>query len=366
MVWGNALGPDQVTGKTIDQQFESPESIAAEEEAYKKELENLADFANPDLTLSPIKPVYGKPYDAKSLRYPRDMDTSTDWCMFQFYEYKAPFQNRGTTSQTNAPAGSIGSQGVRDYNDEALYSTKATGFKTIALYMPEDVSTGFRAQWGGKSMSNIAANLLQTAGGGTLMDKITNASNAVTDTIANALPIAGAKIIQEAISKTGGDSFSLDDVFGSISGVVLNPNTELLFGAIDMRNFQLSFRLVPRNIKEAQDCNAIIGHFKKAMLPTREPGKVFGNDNNNVGKNYIGFPRLCRVAFMSGSEEHAQLPRFKMCAITQVDVNYTPDGVYSTYIGGQPTAINLSINFQETKIVFGEEVSLSGVGGNIR
>ena len=364
MVWGDAFGPDPVTGNTIDQQFESPESIAAEEEAYKKELENLADFANPDLTLSPIKPVYGKPYDAKSLRYPRDMDTSTDWCMFQFYEYKAPFQNRGNTSQTTA-AGSIGVQSVRDYNDEALYNTKATGFKTIALYMPEDVSTGFRAQWGGKSMSNTAANVLQTAGADGI-NKLTQLGTTLKDVASSFLPVQGAKLIQEGISKTGGDNFSLDDVFGSISGVVLNPNTELLFGAIDMRNFQLSFRLVPRNVKEAQDCNAIIGHFKKAMLPTREPGKVFGNDNNDVGKNFIGFPRLCRVAFMSGSEEHAQLPRFKMCAITQVDVNYTPDGVYSTYIGGQPTAINLSINFQETKIVFGEEVSLSGVGGNIR
>ena len=205
MVWGNGLGPDQVTGKTIDQQFESPESIAAEEEAYKKDLQKVADFVNPDLTLSPIKPVLGKPYDAKSLRYPRDMDTSTDWCMFQFYEYKAPFQNRGNTSQTTA-AGSIGVQSVRDYNDEALYSTKASGFKTIALYMPEDVSTGFRAQWGGKSMSNTAANILQTAGADGI-NKLTQLGTTLKDAVGNFLPVQGAKLIQEGISKTGGDNF---------------------------------------------------------------------------------------------------------------------------------------------------------------
>ena len=54
--------------------------------------------------------------------------------------------------------------------------------------------------------------------------------------------------------------------------------------------------------------------------------------------------------------EHEALPRFKMCAITQVDVNYTPDGTYATYYDGQPVAVQLTISFQETKLVFSEEI----------
>ena len=47
-----------------------------------------------------------------------------------------------------------------------------------------------------------------------------------------------------------------------------------------------------------------------------------------------------------------------MCAVTQVDVNYTPDGVYATYNDEkrQPVAMTLALNFQETKICFAEEV----------
>ena len=59
---------------------------------------------------------------------------------------------------------------------------------------------------------------------------------------------------------------------------------------------------------------------------------------------------------MKGSTEHPYLPRFKMCAITQVDVNYTPDGSYATYGDGQPVAIDLTLNFQETKMVFKEDI----------
>ena len=50
-----------------------------------------------------------------------------------------------------------------------------------------------------------------------------------------------------------------------------------------------------------------------------------------------------------------------MCAITNVDVNYTPDVAYATYDDsknpGQPVAIELSIGFQETKLVFADEIS---------
>ena len=67
---------------------------------------------------------------------------------------------------------------------------------------------------------------------------------------------------------------------------------------------------------------------------------------------------------MRGNKEHKVLPRYKMLAITEVDVNYTPDGAYATYSesDGQPVAIELSINFQETKINFAEEV----IRGSVR
>ena len=38
-------------------------------------------------------------------------------------------------------------------------SQKSNRFKDIIMYMPEDISTGFRSNWGGKAFSNIAAML---------------------------------------------------------------------------------------------------------------------------------------------------------------------------------------------------------------
>ena len=92
------------------------------------------------------------------------------------------------------------------------------------------------------------------------------------------------------------------------------------------------------------------------MLPRKGASKVFGISNTGVTNGFIGVPDLVRVAFMHGPGEHPHLPKFKMCAITQVDVNYTPDGSYATYEDGQPVAIELRLNLQETKLVFAEDI----------
>ena len=79
-------------------------------------------------------------------------------------------------------------------------------------------------------------------------------------------------------------------------------------------------------------------------------------DNAGINNGFIGLPDLCQVVFMQGAGMHPVLPKFKMCAITDVSVNYTPDGSYATYGDGQPVAIELGLTFQETKMVFQEDI----------
>jgi hypothetical protein len=123
-----------------------------------------------------------------------------------------------------------------------------------------------------------------------------------------------------------------------------------------MRNFTLNFKLVPRSSGETVQINNIIKVFKETMLPRKRVDKVFKVGTKGVQNGFISVPDLCRVSFMRAGEEHKFLPKYKMCAITQVDVNYTPDGAYATYQDGQSVAINLSVSFQETKLLFAEDI----------
>ena len=221
--------------------------------------------------------------------------------------------------------------------------------------MPEDISTGFRSNWGGKALSNAARDFLGAAGAEGL-DKLKGTGEAFFNAVDRAGPLLGAAAISKGIQKITGDSLSNDDVFGAISGAIINPNVELLYQSTDLRNFSLRFKLVPRNDEETIDINLILNQFKKAMLPKSVPGNVFGGQNPGIIGGFIGVPTLCRVSFMKGARENKFLPRYKMCAITQVDANYTPDGAYATYRDGQPVAIDLSISFQETKLIFAEDI----------
>ena len=59
---------------------------------------------------------------------------------------------------------------------------------------------------------------------------------------------------------------------------------------------------------------------------------------------------------MHGGSPHEWLTQFKPCAISNVSVNFTPDGTFATYSDGSPVATELRLSFQETKLIFEDEV----------
>ena len=348
-----------------------------------------------------IKPPVGPGtnYDAVTTQYPAKgtIGPESDYVLFEFKKYLPPFGNRnqgnletyrraggtgfgkgnvfqGLTKEGRREALRIGEKNLEklwssttDYNQSGQYEDAGEGFEPIVMYMPEDISTGFRGNWGGKAFSTVGAGILGAAGQTGLDKKLTTGFGTMTEAAQRALGLLSAKALQKAVKAAGGDQLDNNDIFGSISGAIMNPNTELLYQSVDMRNFMLKFKLVPRNQDDSDAINKIVRTFKACTLPHRDPGQVMGfNDsgkdqNKGVVAGFIGIPNLCKVSFMRGSEEHTILPRYKMLAVTQVDVNYTPDGAYATYNdpAAQPVSIELSINFQETKINFAEEV-LSG------
>ena len=182
-----------------------------------------------------------------------------------------------------------------------------------------------------------------------------------------------------------GGNLEFNDVSGSTRGIVINPNAELLYDSPEMREVGMIFRLVPRNKDEAGTIKQIIRAFRRASMPRwggldRE-GKegdvdlTTGETPTNVGEgtesdakasqinlgsrdNWIQVPDLCKFTFMTGSNPNKNIIQFKPCAISGVEVNYTPDGTYAAYADGVPVAIELRLNFMETKLIFADEVDV--------
>lgn len=298
----------------------------------------------------------------------QDMTGSVDYVQFRFKKYKAPF-GLNRQNGTNAQGAVSGSAAAYNYTAQYLDDSD---LPIVLMYMPEDIASRYGSEWGGKSIQNATVGALE--GFGATGAKVTNILQNLKQTIDAAAESTFTAAVSEGLSalqKLGqGEGLNLNDVFGGTKGIVLNPNTELLFVGFNLRSFDLNFKMVARNAPEAAMIRNIITTFKRAMLPSQSNdsldaetidfgSKYFGTKGDRL--NFIQVPDLVEVTFMHNGKPHEFIAQYKPCAITEVGVNYTADGSYATYRDGEPVAINLSLRFAETKLVYKEDVRYGGV-----
>jgi len=242
-----------------------------------------------------------------SLRYPREINGDTDYVVFEFFDYDAPF-GRAEGETTPIIDNSSSAKAFYDRSG-SKEKKKPAGLSTIILYMPEDIQSQYGARWGGADFSTASVGLARLAG---------------TD-------LAGP-------------------------GVTVSSGAGIYEGS-QLRTFSLSFKMTPKNDTEALEIKRICNTFKKAMLPSFGGQALLGTIE---AASLITVPKLCQVTYMKGGEVHPYLPVYKLCAIAGVDVNYTPDGSYATYRGGSPVATRLSLSFKETKLLFAQDIDSKG------
>ena len=328
--------------------------------------EDAIDTESPysNLEVNPIAD-YGAAVSSEgtSLRFPHDMliDQGEDFVMFDFYDYRPPFKGKvyGGKGQE------VINQTLAQYNASGYANEyfKDKAYKQILMYMPQDVQDVFSAKWEGKKFGALTTGLVAAAGQGEVKSKLRGIVDTATDAVSKGRANAAAEMITKLANTITGDTISTGDVFGGISGVARNPNMELLFQSMELRTFDLTFKMAPYDQTDVSNMNDIIKTFKKAMLPQYKLGegvKVFGMENDALEGGFIQVPKVCAVNFMRGASRNNYLPRYKMCAITDVNVNYTPDNVYATFDRSSPVATELKLSFMETKLVFSEDIEERG------
>jgi len=303
------------------------------------------------LTIGPVSGTTSS--DKGTLRYPKDIKYSTsDYIFFQFGKYIPPF---GSGYQTGD------SGGLNAYNKSAT-DFKASG-SSIILPMPQDLGSEMRHDWEGKSFTRVGAAAIAALGAGNLSGLGNTAKDfsGNIDAILDALKTAGLNKIPGI-----GGNISMNDISGSTRGVVLNPNAEVLYSNPNLREIGFTFKLVPYNEEESNIIYQICQRFRSAASPSYGGADDynFGGENETnktlKGKdNFIKVPNLCKFTFMKGNTAHPYLIQYKPCAITRVQVNFTPDGTYATYDNGAPVAVELQVGFLETKLVYDTEIQLA-------
>jgi len=277
----------------------------------------------------------------EQLRYPNDMlDKETDYFHVQVLTY-----GRGN-GLTGGPSTDVSN--VSDVKS------------VILLPMPSNIQDANAVSWGEDKMNSITAgavtgtyNLMSNTNVGEVLkgnfDQVTDAFN--TGLKGTGLDASGAvklitqQLAAEAVNVFGGN-VSIDQILARQSGQIFNPNLELLFNGVTLRDFRFSFKMTPRDDKERDSVIKIIRTFKKYMAAKKQ---------GEGGKLYLNTPNVFRLAYMKGGKRHPFLHRFKDCALKGVSVNYTGENVYATYVDGTPISIILDLNFQELTPIYNEE-----------
>ena len=328
-----------------------------------------------------IGPLDGQFDKANSYRWPLDMiDDSTDWVLFQFGKYPKPF-GRDVRELTKIEENKwLALQAGRNQYNLNMYNNSVAALKSqgpsIMLPVPQDVANEIQQTWQGKQFTAMGRAAVSAAAAG----QFANAGTVLKDVAGNLVGLQKSltKLALNTIPGVGG-SIEFNDIAGSTRGIVINPNAELLYDSPQMREVGMVFKMVASNKAESEQIYKICQTFRRNASPEYGGTDVADSDEWKETKqtllgdltegvngdeniwgnmnNFIRVPNLCKFTFMKGHNVHPWLVQFKPCAISNVEVNYTPDGTYATHSDGAPVAVEIKLSFMETKVVFAQEIN---------
>jgi len=239
---------------------------------------------------------------------------------------------------------------------------------TVLLPVPDALNYTDNMQWDEESIGAIGKILPSIAKGFVGSDSEQMGGN-LTKLAQNGL----AGMILSNLSNLN-IGISGEGLTQGIAGKVLNPYKEQIFKGVGMRNFSFSWKLVPRNKSEQKRIDNIIKALRFHALPNYSGVSAFEGEEggetsfNELSDRWLSVPRIFNLSWMYNEQnsEIKTLPKIKPAVLTNIAVNYTPDGVWATHyssdLGPSPVAYNLQLDFKETEIITGSEVVPFGTG----
>ena len=242
---------------------------------------------------------------------------------------------------------------------------------TIFLPIPEGLSDLNRANWAGSNLNSLAGaaiNTIKDVGKTLSLDSLQNdlagtlknagstlggaASSALAGLDDKTRSVVAGAFVGSAVNLFGAN-VSLNDLTARTDGVILNPNLELLFKGVDLRDFTFAFEMTPRSRAESEQIKGIINTFKRRMAP-----KTTINSASSGSKGiFIQSPDVFNLEFRRGGTKHPFLFSMKTCALTNIQVDYAGTGAYTTYEDSTPVKMRMSLSFRELNPIYAEDYS---------
>ena len=220
----------------------------------------------------------------------------------------------------------------------------------ISLYMPDTLHAHYSASWNDFDLASVGGSTIRNIDqvAGNISDTIKNKGsllNAISSDPAVTQLITGNSLVKAGLDKVGVDAGALGKILLNAQGYSVNPQVQLLFNQISLRDFNLSFTFTPKSRDESYEVEKIIKMFKYHFAPGLYKGKE--TSSNSM---FLEAPSVFNISFNINTIENKYLPKYGDCALTDIDVNYAPNG-WSSFEDGAPVQTTLSLSFKEMEIV---------------
>lgn len=222
--------------------------------------------------------------------------------------------------------------------------------KTIWLYMPEHLESPNTVEWDSHARLGAVGAAIESAG-----RSVMDSGAGIGATLATMASAGTSAIIGEAasrvfstassLSKKLSADFDAEGVAGSVLGAIRNPYMTLLFKGVNLRAFDMKFKLYPHSKTETENISNIIKEFRKASLP-----------NKSLIGVLLGYPKEFQITFKFEGKDNKYLHKFKRSALVGLSTNYTASGMWSVTRDGFPAEIELDLRFTEVEIVTREDI----------
>ena len=155
----------------------------------------------------------------------------------------------------------------------------------------------------------------------------------------------GTNISLKTASFLMGTDIDMDTYLARTGGKVLNPNAEMLFQGPTIRSFPFSFLMVARSQREGQEIRKIIRFLKLGMAPK------FRNTT------YLANPDIFTLHYKNGPGKNDELDTVNKfspggLALTNMNVDYAPNGYWSAYRDSHPVALRMDLEFTELRPIY--------------
>ena len=220
--------------------------------------------------------------------------------------------------------------------------------KVISLYMPDTLEANYNSHYTEMSLASdtgllqtirelnqVAGDVGKAIGTGNLRGAIMSlGKSASTDP-------AVIDLATKFANKLGVDIGQLGSVLLKGQGYAINPQMQMLYQGISLREFTLSFIFTPKTETDSQTIDKILWIFKNYSLPTLTAGSQTSTDSL-----FLIPPAIFNVNFFNNNKENQYLPKYGDCALMDVGVNYAPNG-WAAFDNGAPVQTTLSLHFKE-------------------